>query len=79
MILECLRHTLPATFMRNTLCQGAGVNSLLITISNAKPNAKTKAEAEARKALFYKGSTAGKINSAKSIYLFKKYSNRVYA
>ena len=39
------------TSMRNTLAKGAGVNSLLITIPNAKPNAKTKAKAKARKAL----------------------------
>ena len=38
-----------------------------------------KAKAEARKALFHKGSTAGKKNSAESIYLFKKNSIRVYA
>lgn len=67
------------TSMRNTVCQTAGVNSLLMNLLKPKPNAKTKAKAEARKALFYKGSTAGKINSAESIYLFKKYSNRVYA
>jgi len=46
--------------MRNTLAKGAGVNSLLIKIPNAKPNAKTKAKAKARKPLFHKGSTAGK-------------------
>lgn len=67
------------TSMRNTVCQTAGVNSLLMNLLKPKPNAKTKAKAKARKALFHKGSTAGKINSAESIYLFKKYSNRVYA
>jgi hypothetical protein len=65
--------------MRNTLAKGAGVNSLLIKLLKPKPNAKTKAKAEARKALFHKGSTAGKINSAESIYLFKINANRVYA
>jgi len=55
--------------MRNTLAKGAGVNSLLIKIPNAKPNAKTKSKAKARKALFYKGFTAGK-NKFGWIYLF---------
>jgi hypothetical protein len=65
--------------MRNTLAKGAGVNSLLMNLLKPKPNAKTKAKAEARKALSHKGSTAGKINSAESIYLFKINSIRVYA
>lgn len=79
MILEGSRPTLPQLLTRNTLAKGAGVNSLLMNLLKPKPNAKTKAKAKARKALFHKGFTVGKINWAESIYLFKKYSIRVYA
>ena len=63
MVVEGSRPTLPQLLTRNTLAKGAGVNSLLITIPNAKPNAKTKAKAKVRKALFYKGSMGPKNNS----------------
>ena len=79
MILEGSRPTLPQLLTRNTLAKGAGVNSLLIKIPNAKPNPKPKAKAEARKPLWNKGFIGAKINSAESIYLLKKYSIRVYA